>query len=159
MAEEYNMVVIGAGAAGLTASAFVGELGGKVAQAMQTPGDHRDRHTEYTYITRDTNEALGQVENTLHLIKDASPAYSKIYKALKKRELPKLPMFKLIEPALEKGIISEEEAKQIQAAEDGRYEAIKVDEFTLEEYQHGTPTTPLDMKPVKPEPEPVEAEE
>jgi len=128
------------------------ELGGKVAKAMQTPGEHRDRLTEGIYLKEDENDALGQMEHTFELIKIATPAYSKIYKALKAKELPKKPVFKLIDIALEKDVINESEADQLRKAEEARYEAVQVDEFTLEEYQHETPKSPSKKTPDKKEP-------
>jgi len=123
------------------------KLGSKVAKAMQTPGKQRDHLTEDIYVTKKPDEALGQIEQTLELIRIATPAYGKIYKALRKKELPKKPVFKLIELALEQEIINKTEAEQLRKAENARYEAVQVDEFTLEEYQNQTPVSPAKKKP------------
>lgn len=118
------------------------DLGHNVASAMQKVGEQRDRMTEGSYIPKDPTEAVGRYENALHLITEAAPVYQKMYKAMKKRELPKATMDKLIDPALEKGIITKEEAELAHKAEDARYDAIQVDEFSLEEYTDVTPTGP-----------------
>lgn len=118
------------------------DLGHKVAQAMQKPGDLRDRMTEDIYIPSDPTEAVGRYEHTLSLIVAADPIYKKLYKALKARELTKAPILDLIEPALQKNIITEEEAKIVKNAEDARNDAIQVDEFTLDEYMNKTPNLP-----------------
>ena len=118
------------------------DLGHKVASAMQTVGDQRNRMTEGSYIPKDPMEAVGRYENALNLITESAPVYKKMYKAMKKRELPKASMDKLIEPALEKGIITKEEAELARKAEAARYDAIQVDEFSLEEYMHVTPSGP-----------------
>lgn len=117
-------------------------LGHKVASAMQTVGEQRDRMTEGTYIPKDPTEAVGRYENALNLITEAGSVYKKMYVAMKKRELPKATMDKLIDPALEKGLITKEEAKLARKAEDARYDAIQVDEFTLDEYMNETPIAP-----------------
>ena len=119
------------------------KLGHQLAKAMQTPGKHRDQLTKDIFIKKEAGDALGQVEITLDLIAKASPAYGKIYKALKAKKLPKKPVFKLIDTAEEKGIISKSEAENLHKAEEARFEAVQVDEFTLEEYKHDTPKAPL----------------
>lgn len=118
------------------------DLGHKVASAMQTVGEQRDRITSGTYIPKDPTEAIGRYENALSLITQAAPVYKKMYVAMKKRELPKATMENLIAPALEKGIITKEEAELARKAEDARYDAIQVDEFTLEDYMNEIPGLP-----------------
>ncbi|GAB5407931.1 MAG: acyl-CoA dehydrogenase [Balneolaceae bacterium] len=119
------------------------DLGHKVASAMQTVGEQRDRITSGTYIPKDPSEAIGRYENALNLITEAGSVYKKMYVAMKKQELPKATMENLITPALENGIITQEEADLARKAEDARYDAIQVDEFTLEEYMNETPTASL----------------
>lgn len=117
-------------------------LGHKVAQAMQEQGTVRDRLTDGIYLPEDTDEALGRYEYALNALKEAEPVYKKIRAATKKKELPKTQPRFVIDKALEKGIISEEEAKIIRKAEDARVDVVQVDEFTLEEYQNQTPAPP-----------------
>lgn len=118
------------------------EIGHKVASAMQVPGEARDHMTDGIYIPEDPTEAVGRYENALNLITNANPVYKKLYVAMKKRELPKESFLNLLEPALEKNIISKEEADIVTKAENARNDAIQVDDFTLEEYMHETPSGP-----------------
>ncbi len=118
------------------------QLGHKVAQAMQVPGELRDHITDGIYISKDPQDALGRYEHTLTLITEAAPIYKKMFVAMKKRELPKAPLSELIAPALERGVITKEEADLATRAEDARTDAIQVDDFTLEEYLAETPTMP-----------------
>ncbi|MFV1883574.1 MAG: acyl-CoA dehydrogenase [Balneola sp.] len=115
------------------------DLGHKVASAMQTVGEQRDRITDGSYVPTDPSEAVGRYEHTLNLITEAAPIYKKIYVAMKKREIPKDSVPNLIDPALEKGVITKEEAVLVRKAEDARYDAIQVDEFTQDEYMNETP--------------------
>ena len=110
------------------------KLGHKVAQAMQVPGELRDRLTEGIYVTDSTDEAIGKYEYALQLIVKTWPVYKKLYKATKAREIPKTHVLDQIEPALSKGIISQDEADLVKKTEEARNDAIQVDEFTLEEY-------------------------
>lgn len=117
-------------------------LGHKVAQAMQQQSKARDRLTAGIYLPKNKEEALGRYEFALGTLKKAEPVYKKIHDATKKKELPKTQPRFVIDKALEKGIISKEEAEAIRKAEDARVDVVQVDEFTLEEYQNQTPSSP-----------------
>ncbi len=110
------------------------KLGHKVAQAMQQRGDQRDRMTSGIYINKSTDEAMGKYEHAMKLSEESYPIYKKLYKATKARKIKKAPVLEQIEPALEAGIIEKQEAEKVRAAEEARYDAILVDEFTLDEY-------------------------
>jgi len=118
------------------------KLGHKVAQAMQVPGELRDRLTEGIFVTDSTDEAIGKYEHALQLIVKTWPVYKKLYKATKAREIPKAHVLDQIEPALSKGIISQDEADLVKKTEEARNDAIQVDEFTLEEYDKGLASPP-----------------
>lgn len=128
------------------------KLGHKVAQAMQVPGEDRDHITHGMYVSKDPQEALGRYEHAFELVAQAWPAFKKLYKAIKAKELPKAPYLDLVEPALNKGILTKEEADLVRRAEEARDDAIQVDEFTLEEYLGETPQHPTgDGKPMEAE--------
>lgn len=118
------------------------KLGHKVAQAMQKRGEQRDRITDGIYLPEDKEQALGRYENAFQLSEEAAPVYKKIYKATKKKELPKTQARFVIDQALEKGIITDDEADLLREAEEARVDMVQVDEFTLEEYENLTPSTP-----------------
>lgn len=117
-------------------------LGHRLAQAMQQPGDQRDRLTDGIYLTEDTDEALGKYEYALTMKVETEPLYRKIKIAGKKGELPdRQPRF-VIDEAIEKGILTKQEGEMVRKAELARVDAVQVDEFTLEEYQSRTPAPP-----------------
>jgi len=118
------------------------KLGHKVAQAMQQPGEQRDRMTSGIYLPDDIDQAMGRYDHALELITEAQPVYRKLHVAAKKKQLPKTQPRFVIDEALEKDIITREEAALIRKAEDARVDVVQVDEFTLEEYDNETPTTP-----------------
>ncbi|MCW9705972.1 acyl-CoA dehydrogenase [Fodinibius salsisoli] len=118
------------------------KLGHKVAQAMQQPGEQRDRLTSDIFLPEEKSQAMGRYEYALQALVDAEEVYKKIYVATKKKELPKTQPRFVIDQAEEKGIISSEEADLIRKAEDARVDVVQVDEFTLEEYQNQTPAAP-----------------
>jgi len=118
------------------------ELGHRVAQAMQQRGEQRDRITHNIYIPESREETLGKYEYAMEQIETSFPVYKKLYKATKSGDLRKDHVLKQVDPAVEQGIITEEEASQVRTTEKARFDAILVDEFTLEEYEKGTASAP-----------------
>ncbi|MEX0684449.1 MAG: acyl-CoA dehydrogenase [Balneolales bacterium] len=110
-------------------------LGHIIAQFIQEQGSLRDALTEGIYISQDKEEALGRLENAFLLVTQSDPIYKKMRIAIKERKLPKSKPSLLIESALEKGIITDEEAILLRRTEDARYDVLTVDSFTLEEYK------------------------
>ena len=127
-------------------------LGHKVARALQIPGVQRDRMTEGVYVPEDVNEALGRLENAFQLAYASESVMAKIKTAIKRKELPrKVAPQILVEQALEKGIITPDEARLLKDANDARNDAVQVDSFTLEEYMKPA----AEMNPVSVDPDPV----
>ncbi|MCR9133641.1 MAG: acyl-CoA dehydrogenase [bacterium] len=118
------------------------KLGHQVAQAMQTVGEQRDHLTSGIYLADDPTDAVGRYEHTMRLIHDADAIYKKLYKAVKKHELPKGKVIDMIEPALEKKIITSEEAEKVRKAEIARNDAIQVDDFSQQEFMAETVQSP-----------------
>src|SRR6056297_2244851 len=117
------------------------KLGHKVAQAMQTRGEQRDRITKFMYLPEDKEEALGRYEHTMKLVEESFPVYKKLYKATKAREIKKNHVLEQLDEALQKNVITESEAKIVRETEIARFDTILVDEFTLEEYDKSAVTS------------------
>ncbi|MGB3543415.1 acyl-CoA dehydrogenase [Rubrivirga sp.] len=117
------------------------KTGGKVARAMQVPGEQRDRHFGAVFTTLDPEHALGRFESAMRLCYQAEGVVSKIKAAIRSRQLPKQHPATLIPAALEAGIITADEAVLLERAEEARNDAIQVDSFTTEEY-FATAVTP-----------------
>ncbi|MBO6794201.1 MAG: acyl-CoA dehydrogenase [Balneolaceae bacterium] len=118
------------------------KLGQQVAQAMQRWGEQRDNMTDGIYLPNDPTDAVGRYEHTMKLIHDADSIYRKLHISVKKRELPKGKVIDMIDPALEKNIITKEEAEKVRKAEIARNDAIQVDDFTQEEFMAETVRSP-----------------
>ncbi len=110
------------------------KMGHKVAQAMQIQGEQRDRMTRDIYIPKSRDEAIGKYEYALECIEESTPVYKKLYKATKAKKLEKTHVLKQLESAIEQEIITKEEAELVEKTEKARYDAILVDEFTLDDY-------------------------
>jgi acyl-CoA dehydrogenase len=117
-------------------------LGSEVAHALQTPGEQRDRLTAGIYIPAHPDEALGRLEQAFQLSLEAERILQTIKSASRDGRLPAQKPTQLIEAALAAQIITEAEVQQLRSAEQVRLDAIQVDAFTLEEYQHGSQPIP-----------------
>ncbi|MBW4422791.1 MAG: acyl-CoA dehydrogenase [Myxacorys californica WJT36-NPBG1] len=110
------------------------QLGSQVAQALQIPGEGRDRLTSGIYVPTHPDEALGRLEQALTLSNQAEHLVKTVMTASRAGQLPPGKLEDLIALALNAEIISDAEAELIRAAESARLDAIQVDAFTLQEY-------------------------
>lgn len=111
------------------------ELGHQATQILLIPGPERDRLTRNIYLPNHTEEAVGHLEEALRLSVQTAPILKTIKNAIAGGRLPPSKPSKLVDEALEKGIINLQEATSLQQAEISRSHTIQVDSFTLEEYQ------------------------
>jgi acyl-CoA dehydrogenase len=112
------------------------DLGQKVAQAMQTPGELRDHITAGVFIPKSRDEAAGRYEYALNLVAESWEVYKKLYKASRARVIKKDRPLLQLDEAVEKGVITTAEADLVRKTEEARLDVITVDEFTLEEYEN-----------------------
>jgi len=110
-------------------------LGGKIAQAVQEKDGARDWMTEGIFVTKEEGEALGDLEIAFELSRESYHIGQTIKDAVRDGRLPKKRPLALLDEALEKGIISEEDVATVERAEKARSHYIAVDEFELEEYR------------------------
>jgi acyl-CoA dehydrogenase len=104
------------------------ELDHKVARILQTPSETRDRIGQGQYLTREDENLLGILEQTLDDVISCEPVFNKICRALGKH-FPFYQLDKIAEQGLEHGIINEDEAELLRRTEIGRKKAIDVDDF------------------------------
>ena len=117
-------------------------LGRQIARALQRPGPQREALTAGIYVPSDPHEALGRLEHAFRLACEAEPVAGKIKDAIQTGKLPKGRPEQLVAQAAEMGIISREEAKLTQEAEEACNDAVQVDSFTSEDYMSATPAAP-----------------
>ncbi len=123
----------------------------KVAQAMQKPGEQRDRMTSDMYVPSALDETLGQLEHALVLCTEAAAVQKRIREAAKKKKITKRAPAAMAEDALKLGIINSAERDLLERAEEARDAVVAVDSFTLEEYtKRGVdPTVPMGLRRVE----------
>ncbi|TPV59879.1 acyl-CoA dehydrogenase [Aestuariibacter sp. GS-14] len=104
----------------------------QIAQLLQTPGTARSRLGDGQYLTREPGSLPGELEQTLDDVIAAEPVFDKVCKALgEKRQFTQLD--KLADIAIEKKLITDEEADLLRRTEAGRAKIIAVDDFAHEE--------------------------
>ena len=118
------------------------KLGSKISNAIQNPGEQRDRFTEGLYIPRDPSEALGELEDAFDAVTATVPLVKKVQSAIRAKTLPKKPVELLVDEAVSKGVLTSEEGNKLRDAEAKRLDAIQVDSFDATEYRaYGFPET------------------
>ena len=106
----------------------------KIASVILSDSDVRIRHTEGIYMPKDTNEHFAQLEATFKVVKRAEAAEKKIRTAIKSKAIPKAKGAAAFQSALDAKVITKADFDDLQRADQMRYEAIQVDDFSQEEY-------------------------
>jgi acyl-CoA dehydrogenase len=113
------------------------QMSHELAVLIQTPGAQRDRICQGVYIPKDASkEHIARLEKTLLAVKAAEDTDRKVKKAVRTKQLPKMKGAALYEEALKKSVITQAEFAVLAESEKLRWDAIQVDEFTLEEYKN-----------------------
>ncbi len=111
------------------------DLGGTIARAIQEKDGAREWLTEDLYVPDNTDQPLGELEHAFRLSRDAYHVGQTIKDAVRDGTLPKKRPYQLLDVAVEKGIISEDERALVHRADAARERYIQVDEFDLEAYR------------------------
>jgi acyl-CoA dehydrogenase len=123
------------------------ELGQKVVSLMMTDSPQRLRFTEGIFTPKSTIDAMGRLENAFQIIKKSEDTDRKIRHAIREKRMDKVKGPQRIEEALSKGVITNDEKANLQKAEEVRWDAIQVDDFSEKEYHAeniGVNSRPLD---------------
>lgn len=119
-------------------NAFAGEANDshthKISSLILEDSDLRVRHTDGVFIPANSNDQLRLLEDTFKLVKRAEKSEKKVRKAIKDKKIPRLKGPAAFEAALEKNVITKDEHADLIKAEEMRYAAIQVDDFSQNEY-------------------------
>ena len=100
-----------------------------VAGVLLEPGEARDRLSLGIHLPADTNEPLARLEDALHKVIAAEPIEQKLRCArLRVDTLPRN-ADKILEQAVQAGMITSQEAAQLHSATAARMDALQVDDF------------------------------
>jgi acyl-CoA dehydrogenase len=107
--------------------------GKDIARLLTTENASRDRLIAGVYIS-DEDDASGQVHTAFHLVLMAAKAESAVRNALK--ETVTFENYRrLVQKAVESGVITEEQATTVRLAQEAARAVIEVDEFTRAEIE------------------------
>jgi acyl-CoA dehydrogenase len=106
-------------------------LGHSVAEILLGPSKTRDSLTGGLFIPETTDEPLGLLEDALVKAVAAEPPERKLRKAVRDGRLKRGPEVKMLEEALQAGIIDKDEAYTVWLAVEARREAVRVDDFPV----------------------------
>jgi acyl-CoA dehydrogenase len=104
-------------------------LGHKVAQLLMSPSETRKRLTDGIFISDKASNPVGLLELALPRVIATEPLERRLYKAETAGELGDGDKQSQLQMAIEKSIISKEEAQELEAVRAMVSEIIKVDEF------------------------------
>lgn len=110
-------------------------LSAKVAEFLQEESLHRDALTDGIFIPDHDTMGLARYEHAFKSLHAIKPLKERIKSAVKSKIVKKQPLDSLIEETVAKGIISKEEKDLFLRAEQLRYDAILVDDFTEKDYK------------------------
>ena len=120
-----------------------------VAASIQKPGEQYQRVVGGMSTPRDDEPGMGRLLHAWRLVSEAQGATLKVRKALHKKQIKAAGLVDAIDPALDAGVITADEADIIRRAEAARMEAIKVDTFSSEEYYKDDVSDNREAPPMK----------
>ncbi len=109
----------------------------KVARLALEPSATRDRLTEGVYVTNDPTDRMGRIEDALHKTLASADSEKQLRKLIKESKLEAHTVGEAIAEAKEKGSLDKFSAEQLLAARKAVLNAIRVDDFPPEYFQHG----------------------
>lgn len=112
------------------------DLGNQLAEAMMEPGEFRDRMTNGIFISKDPNDATGRMEVALDMLAKIEPLYDKFARAVSKGKVEGHDTPTQLANCVETGILSKDEAKQVEEYDKHRYDSILTDAFDPDYLQH-----------------------
>lgn len=102
----------------------------QTAAVLLKDSPSRDRLTHGIYINYMPDDVTGRIEVAFQSVLAAAPVEAKIHAAQKQKQLPKGAIPDVLDAAISKAIISKKEAELIVTAEEARFAAISVDDFS-----------------------------
>ena len=100
-----------------------------LGNAIMEPSSFRDRLSSHIHIGRDGTSATGRMEKTFNKLIAIEPVYDKFFKAVAKGEINGLSTDERLQDAVEQGVLTDAESRQVKEYDDMRYDAILTDAF------------------------------
>jgi acyl-CoA dehydrogenase len=101
-------------------------------KAVLRPGDLRDRLTEGVYVSHDADDVTGVLEDALVKVTEAEDIEAKFVRAVKKGEVSRRLDRDAIADAVAAGVLNDNEAGILRAADEATDRVVKVDDFAFD---------------------------
>ncbi|WP_318516746.1 acyl-CoA dehydrogenase [Photobacterium leiognathi] len=112
------------------------EIAIKISALLMSPGAHRERLTHLCYIGDKADDPVAIMERAFLAMHEIKPLERKLMKATRRGEIPrKASLTDKLQVALDAGVITEEDVKKIENAEQLRQKAIQVDHFCADQFK------------------------
>jgi acyl-CoA dehydrogenase len=131
---------------GLRETAPGDRLGHRVASALISPGEARDRLGDGIFYGSGPNHWTGFLNRALPLVIQAEPIERKLAKAQRSGQLTALDASSLLEEAVRAGVLTVAERDLLAEARRLTLEIITVDDFTSEELMAGQAPKPANLR-------------
>ncbi|MCF4099609.1 acyl-CoA dehydrogenase [Maritalea mediterranea] len=105
----------------------------RLAKAILRHSEQRDRLTRDIFVSFDPEDRTGVLEDTLQKVEEAEEIEKRFIRALKKGEIARRLDRDAIDDAVEKGILNDNEAGILRAADEATDKVIRVDDFDFDE--------------------------
>jgi acyl-CoA dehydrogenase len=104
-------------------------LGHELARLVQEPGPVRERLLAGTYLSSDPQDALARLEHAFELTHRASAVTDRLRKGMRSGKLDRVELEAALGQALERGLVTPQDAQLVRDAEAARRDAVQVDSF------------------------------
>ncbi len=118
---------------GRTYSAPSDEIGAKVVELMSTPGEARERLSQFAYTTLEPGNPLGKLQEALELTQENAPLERRLRQAQKEGLIRSDYLGQQIDEAEKAQVISKAEARALRSYHDKVTVLLDVDDFAPEE--------------------------
>ena len=121
---------------GIHYSAPKDEVSLSIAALLMSPGVARERLTHLCYVGNKDDDPVAIMERAFIALHEVKPLERKLMQATRNGEIPReASLIKKLQLALDAGVITEDERKKIENAEQLRQKAIQVDHFCADHFK------------------------
>lgn len=121
---------------GIHYSAPKDEVSLSIAALLMSPGVARERLTHLCYVGNKDDDPVAIMERAFIALHEVKPLERKLMQATRNGEIPReASLIKKLQLALDAGVITEDERKKIENAEQLRQKAIQVDHFCANHFK------------------------
>jgi acyl-CoA dehydrogenase len=131
-----------------------------IVHAVLEPGEFRDRLTRFVFVSHDENDPTGLLEVAMKKVVESDAADRKLERAIRGGAVKRYLGSDWLKEAVDKGVLSQDEADLLRYTERLAARVIAVDDFDSEQitphYAPGDNVRASLKRPEAPQPEPVE---